>query len=388
VTVKLLTGNYTVAEAARLARVKVVAAFPITPQTTIVEKIAEMIEHGEMDAEMIHVESEHSALAAAYGAAAGGVRAFTATSSQGLLYMHEVVWWVAGSRIPLVMAIITRAIGPPWNIHVSHEDIMDQRDTGWIISIAEDNQEVLDLTLQAFRISEDPRVYLPAMVGLDGFILSHTTMPVDVPSQEEVDSWLPPRSPGPYVIEPGSGVIMGNIPPDEDYMRMRKAMQTAMRNAERVIMEVEEEYYKLTGRRYGGLLECYRCSDAKYAVVLMGTWAGNAKEAADRLREKGYPVGVARIRYIRPFPSMLLREKLGGMRGVMVMDRSVSMGRGGPLFLEVAEALRSKPSMMSVIAGVGGVDVGVDDISSLVEKFVGRVEEEGHVYIDEYWYGV
>ncbi len=387
-TIKLLTGNYTVAEAVKLARVKVVAAFPITPQTTIVEKLAEMIEHGEMDAEMIHVESEHSALAAAYGAAAGGVRAFTATSSHGLLYMHEVIWWAAGSRIPLVMAVVTRAIGPPWNIHVSHEDIMDQRDTGWIISIAEDNQEILDLTLQAFRISEDPRVYLPAMVGLDGFLLSHTTMPVDVPSQEQIDSWLPPREPKPYVIEPGSGVIMGNIAPDEEYMRMRLGMQKAMRNAMRVIEEVEREYYELTGRMHGGLVECYKCSDAKYAVVLMGTWAGNAKEAVDKLRDEGYPVGVARIRYIRPFPSEFLRERLGGMKGVMVMDRSVSMGRGGPLFIEVSEALRARPSMMGVIAGVGGVDVGVDDIHDLAKGFMERVEEEGHVYISEHWYGV
>ncbi len=385
---KILTGNHTVAEAVKLARVQVIAAYPITPQTTIVEKLAEMVEHGEIEAKMIRVESEHSALAAVYGAAAGGARAFTATSSHGLLYMHEVVWWAAASRLPLVMAVVTRAIGPPWNIHVSHEDIMDQRDTGWIISMAEDNQEVLDLVLQAFRISEDERVYLPAMVGLDGFLLSHTAMPVDVPEQEVVDSWLPPRLPRPYVIEPGSGVIMGNIPPDEAFYRMRHSMQRAMYNAKRVIEEVDEEYYKMTGRRYGGLVEFYRCDDAKYVVVLMGTWAGNAKEAADRLRERGIPVGVARIRYVRPFPRERLREKLLGMKGVMVFDRSVSMGRGGPLHAEVVEALEAKPSIMGVVAGVGGVDVGVRDFEKLVEDFVKKVEEEGRVYVNDYWYGV
>ena len=385
---KILTGNHAVAEAVKLARVQVIAAYPITPQTTIVERLAEMAERGEIKAKMIRVESEHSALAAVYGAAAGGARAFTATSSHGLLYMHEVVWWAAASRLPLVMAVVTRAIGPPWNIHVSHEDIMDQRDTGWIISMAEDNQEVLDLVLQAFRISEDDRVYLPAMVGLDGFLLSHTAMPVDVPDQEDVDSWLPPRLPKPYTVEPGSGVIMGNIPPDEAFYMMRYAMQRAMYNAKRVIEEVDEEYYKVTGRRYGGLVEFYRCNDAKYVIVLMGTWAGNAKEAADRLREKGIPVGVARIRYVRPFPRERLRERLMGMKGVIVLDRSVSMGRGGPLHAEVAEALEAKPSMMGVVAGVGGVDVGVRDFEKLVESFVGKVEAEGRVYVNDYWYGV
>ncbi|MEB3816668.1 MAG: pyruvate ferredoxin oxidoreductase, partial [Desulfurococcales archaeon] len=185
--VMTLTGNYAVAYAVKLARVQVISAYPITPQTTIVEKLSEMVDTGELKAKMIRVESEHAALAAVFGAASAGARAFTATSSHGLLYMHEVVWWAAASRIPLVMAVVARAIGPPWNIHVDHQDIFDQRDSGWIISVAQENQEVLDLTLQAFRISEDPRVYLPVMVGLDGFILSHTMAPVDVPDQSEVD---------------------------------------------------------------------------------------------------------------------------------------------------------------------------------------------------------
>ena len=188
-----LTGNYAVAYAAKYARVDVIAAYPITPQTSIVEKLAELIESGELDAIMIRVESEHSALAATFGAAVAGARAFTATSSQGLLYMHEFVHWTSRARIPAVMAIVTRALAPPWNIWPDHSDFMDQRDAGWIMGFAMDNQEVFDLTLQAFKISEDPRVYLPVMIGLEGFILGHTTMLVELPEQEVVDQWLGPR---------------------------------------------------------------------------------------------------------------------------------------------------------------------------------------------------
>ncbi len=267
----VLTGNHAVAYAVKLARVKVVAAYPITPQTAIVEKLAEMIDSGEMDAVMIRVESEHSALAATYGAAAAGVRAFTATSSHGLLYMHEVLWWVAASRVPMVMAVVMRAIGPPWNIHVDHHDIMDQRDTGWLIAVAENNQEALDLTLQAFRVSEDERVYLPAIVGLDGFILSHTTEPVDVPEQSVIDAWLPPRR-QPYTVEPGAKLSMGNIFPDEMFEEMRMSMQEAMVNAITAIREAGREYGKLTGRYYDKLVDCYRCEDADYVGVVVGSW--------------------------------------------------------------------------------------------------------------------
>jgi pyruvate ferredoxin oxidoreductase alpha subunit len=270
-----LTGNYAVAHAVKLARVEVISAYPITPQTTIVEKLSEMVEKGELKAKVVRVESEHSALAAVFGAASGGARAFTATSSHGLLYMHEVVWWAAGARIPLVMAVVTRAIGPPWNIHVDHQDILDQRDSGWIISIAQENQEVLDLTIQAFRISEDPRVYLPMMVGLDGFILSHTRAPVDVPEQETVDRFLPPRR-QPYVISPESNLVMGNIAPDEIHYMMRYSMAEAMEAAKKVIEEVDREWGKLTGRSYGGLVECYKCESADYLIVSAGSWSGDA----------------------------------------------------------------------------------------------------------------
>ena len=383
--VMTLTGNYAVAYAVKLARVKVISAYPITPQTTIVEKLSEMIEKGEFDARMIRVESEHSALAAVYGAAAAGARAFTATASHGLLYMHEVVWWAAGSRIPLVMAVVTRAIGPPWNIHVDHQDIMDQRDSGWIIAMAQENQEVLDLTLQAFRISEDPRVYLPVMVGLDGFILSHTRAPVDVPDQELVDEWLPPRR-QPYVISPETNLVMGNIAPDEEHYMMRYSMAVAMEAAKKVIEEVDEEYGRVFGRRYGGLVDCYRCEDADYFIVLTGSWAGDAKIAADRLREEGYRVGVARIRFIRPWPREKLIELLGGAKGVLVFDRAVSMGSTGPLFADTAQTLYPLSiSMRGVIAGLTGVDVSPETFMEEVKDFVREVEEKGAVYDPARW---
>lgn len=384
VVVKTLTGNYAVAEAVRLARVKVVSAYPITPQTTIVERLSEMIEKGEFDARMLRVESEHSALAAVFGAASAGARAFTATASHGLLYMHEVVWWVAGSRIPLVMAVVTRAIGPPWNIHVDHQDILDQRDSGWIIAMAQENQEVLDLTLQAFKISEDPRVYLPVMVGLDGFILSHTTAPVDIPGEELVDSWLPPRR-QPYVIAPESEIVMGNIAPDEEHFMMRYSMAASMEAAKKVIEEVDREYGEVFGRSYGGLIECYKCEDAEYFVVLMGSWAGDAKKAVDSLRERGVPVGVARIRFVRPWPRERLLEALGGAKGVLVFERAVSMGSTGILFSEVAQTLYPlNVNLKGLIAGLAGVDVGPSRMEAEITKFIKEVER-GATYTPVEW---
>ena len=383
-TLKALTGNHAVAEAAKLARVKVVAAYPITPQTTIVEKLAEMVDRGELEAKMVRVESEHSALAATLGAAAAGARAFTATSSHGLLYMHEVLWWSAGARVPIVMAVVARAIGPPWNIHVEHSDVMDQRDTGWLISVAQENQEAFDLTLQAFKITEDPRVYLPMIVSLDGFILSHTVAPVDVPEQEEVDKWLPPRR-QPYVITPESNVVMGNIASDEDYYMMRYSISAAQEAAKKVVEEVDREYGKAFGRSYGGLVECYRCEDADYVIVIMGSWAGDAKKAVGALREMGIRVGVLRVRFVRPWPAEVLRDALSGKKGVLVFDRGISFGGYGQLFSDTAAALYGSTSIRGVVAGIGGVDVRPEDFVDEVASFAKEVEERGRVYEPVKW---
>jgi len=389
-TLKTLTGNYAVATAVKLARVNVISAYPITPQTTIVEKLAEMIELGELKADMIRVESEHSALAAVYGAASGGARAFTATSSHGLLYMHEMLWWVAGSRIPVVMAVVTRTIGPPWNIWTDHSDVMDQRDTGWLITFAENNQETLDETIKLFRITEDERVFLPGIVTLDAFILSHTTEPVDVPDQGVVDAFLPPRK-QPYVFRAGEPIIMGNIPRDLKWnMMMREDIDKAMERAKKVIEEADLLWGKLVGRRYGGLTECYRCEDAKHFIIGVGAWVGDMREAIDYLRDKfGLRVGLIKIRYFRPFPKEDIVKWLNNAMSAVVFDRSVSPSVGGPIFVEVLASLSSagvRIPVKGILAGLAGVDVTPEDIANAVLTSVGEVEELGTFKQSVLWF--
>lgn len=387
---KTLTGNYAVATAVKLARVNVISAYPITPQTTIVEKLAEMVELGELKADMIRVESEHSALAAVYGAASGGARAFTATSSHGLLYMHEMLWWVAGSRIPVVMAVVTRTIGPPWNIWTDHSDVMDQRDTGWLITFTENNQEALDETIKLFRITEDERVFLPGIVTLDAFILSHTTEPVDVPDQSLVDAFLPPRK-QPYVFRAGEPIIMGNIPRDLKWnMMMREDIDKAMERAKKVIEEADLLWGKLVGRRYGGLTECYRCEDAKHFIIGVGAWVGDMREAVDYLREKlGLRVGLIKIRYFRPFPREDIVKWLNNAMSAVVFDRSVSPSAGGPIFVEVLASLASagvRTPVRGVIAGLAGVDVTPEDIANAVLTSVSEAEELGTFKQSVLWF--
>ena len=375
--VKPMTGNYAVAYAAKYARVQVVAAYPITPQTSIVEKLAEFIESGELEATMIRVESEHSALAATFGAALAGARAFTATSSQGLMYMHEYVHWTSRARVPIVMAIVTRALAPPWNIWPDHMDYYDQRDAGWIMSFGMDNQEVFDLTLQAFKISEDPRVYLPAMIGLEGFILGHTTMPVELPEQRIIDEWLGPRRQG-YVVDGSSTIAVGNLAWPEDTEEMFMDIQRAMNESKMVIREVGREYGEITGRYYDSLTVCYYCSDAKYIVSSMGAWSGDLIEAVARLRDEGYPVGVLRFRYIRPFPDEEVWDRFRGVRGGIIFDRGVSFGSMGQLYVETIAHLhlhsRSIPPIQNIVAGVGGVNTEWMDFYKLVKEYIEKIE--------------
>ncbi|AEA47547.1 pyruvate ferredoxin oxidoreductase [Archaeoglobus veneficus] len=368
----LLTGNYAVAEAVKLSRAKVIAAYPITPQTTIVEKLAEMVEKGELDAEFIRVESEHSALAAVYGAAAAGLRTFTATSSHGLLYLYEMVWWVANARLPLVMAVVTRTIGPPWNIHTDHTDLLTMRDSGWIISMAENVQEAFDLTIQGFRISEEAE--LPFVVGMDAFQLSHTAEVIDLPSQEDVDKWLPERKQS-YKIEPNNPVTVGSIGPNEYTAKLRYDMAKTIESSKELIRKADESFGKTFGRSYGGLVESYELDDAEYVVVMAGAWCGDAKDAIDRLRAEGLPVGMLRLRYFRPFPREELEELEG--RKVLVVDRAFSMGHMGILGMEVSSVINN---VTNVIAGIGGVDVGVEDFEAMFRRFA-----KGELQRVEWW---
>ncbi|MCS7107955.1 MAG: transketolase C-terminal domain-containing protein [Sulfolobales archaeon] len=379
--IKVLTGNYTVAEAVRLSNVDLITAYPITPQTTIVERLSELVEGGLIKARLVRVESEFSALAAAYGAASCGARAFTATSSHGLLFMHEMLWWVAGSRVPMVLAVVTRALGPPWNIWNEHTDFMGQRDCGWLMAFAENNQEILDTIIQLYRITEDEAVYLPGILGLDGFLLSHASEPVDIPDEDVLKDFIKPRS-QPYNMCSDDVLTMGNLPMAEEAMMMRYDIHKSIEAAKNVINEVDEEYRKLTGRSYGGLAECYRCNDSKYLIIAMGGWVGTMKDVCDELRDEGYDVGVLKIRFFRPFPHEDLVRAISGVKGILVFDRSASLGSLGHIHAEVlarAYMLSNKVIVKGVITGLGGVDVGPKEVREIFMRFVKDVDEDGQI---------
>ncbi len=368
----VLTGNYAAAYGAWSSRARVVAAYPITPQTSIVEKIAELVETGVMDAKYIRVESEHSAMAACIGAEAMGVRSFTATSSQGLAYMHEMLHWAARARLPIVMAVVNRAMGPPWNIWTDHTDTMSQRDTGWIQAYASNNQEVYDLILQAYRVGEHPDVRLPVMVCLDAFILSHTSTPVIVYTPEEADSFLPPYRPA-WRLDPDNPVTSGNIVTPEHYYEFSWDIQRGMENAKKVIEEVDREYEKFSGRGYGGLLQLYKVEDAEVLIFALGTLAEEAMVAAERLRKEGVKAGVVKVRFFRPFPAEQVRNLSENVEKIAVLDRAVSYGNEGQLATEVKATLyplERKPIVANYVVGLGGRDVPYTVIEELVKKTV------------------
>jgi Pyruvate:ferredoxin oxidoreductase and related 2-oxoacid:ferredoxin oxidoreductases, alpha subunit len=379
---KVISGNDAVALAVKLSRVKVTSIYPITPQTYIIESLSEMKDRGELETEIIRVESEHSAMVATFGAAAAGVRAYTATASQGLLYMHEMVWWVAGSRIPVVMTVGTRAVGPPWNIWNEHTDFMSERDSGWIMAFASTPQEAMDLTITAFRITEDERVFLPMMIGMDGFILSHTKTRVYVPSQEEVDSYLPPRR-QPYVLDPEDSIAMGNMFSPEDYMKLRESIHRAQIASKEVIVEAGKEYMKrvVPIGSYSTLNESYKLEDADYAVVIMGAWSLDAMQAVDELRKEGLKVGVYRVRFVRPWTEEEVVKALSD-KSVLVLDRSVSFGRGGQLYTEVKASLPDT-DIKGVITGLGGVSVGKNEMKVIIRKFVEKPQGIEWFYPEE-----
>jgi 2-oxoisovalerate ferredoxin oxidoreductase alpha subunit len=377
------TANHIAGYAAKAARVKVIAAYPITPQTTVVEKIAEFVESGEMEAEYIRVESEHSAMAACIGAAAAGVRAFTATSAHGLALMHEALHWASGARLPIVMAVVNRAMGAPWSIWPDFSDSLSQRDTGWIQFYCADNQEVFDTIIQAYRLCEDERVFLPAMVCLEGFLLSHTYMPVKIHDQDEIDAFLPPYKSG-WTLDLNNPVSHANLVSPEWYMEFRYMIQEAMENAKRLVPEIDKEYGRRFGFQYGGLVDKYQCEDADLIICTMGTMGAEAKVAVDNLRKEGFKVGVARIRVYRPFPVEEIRKLAEQARMIATIDRHISFGMEGFLATEVKASLYhmgDKPLVAGFIAGLGGRDVTFKTIEGIAKKSLkwmerGRVEKE------------
>ncbi len=371
--------NHVAAHAVKLSRVEVVSAYPITPQTQVIEEIAALIEAGEMDSEYIPVESEHSAMAALIGAAAMGVRGFSATSSHGLAYMHELLHWAAGIRLPMVMVNVNRALGPGWNIWCDHQDTIAQRDTGWIQLYCASHQEIADTVIQAFRISEDSKVILPVMVNYDAFVLSHSYMQAELPDQEVVDRFLPPFNTS-WKLDLDKPITHGSVIYPSDYEEVRYSMQQGHENAKGVIVRAAEEYRDVVGRFHGGLLETYDMDGADHAIVAMGSLAMESRVAADLLREQGLGAGVVRVRSYRPFPKEELVAELAGMKSITVIDRDISFGYEGALFSEVKAALygRTEVPIYNLVTGLGGRDVPYNVIMDEVEaaangRFTGKV---------------
>jgi len=364
---QVLEGNSAVAEAVRLARVQVISAYPITPQSHIVEVLSDYCASGKMDARFLRVESEHSCLASLVGAASGGVRTFTATSSAGLAYMHEMLHWTSGSRLPIVMAEVNRAVGAPWNIWADQTDSLSQRDTGWIQLYCEDGQEVFDTVLQAFRLAE--WVSLPVMVITEGFLLSHTYEPVDVPDQEEVDRFLPPYKPA-FNLDTKNPFAVNPIVPPTVYMEIRHDNAVAMDQVLERFHDVEVAFEAVFNRRHGPV-EAANCDDAEIILVTSGTITSTARLLLEELRDKGEKVGVLKIKMFRPFPVELICSVLKPAKKVAVIDRNFSSGAGGIFLQEVRAALcnmQQRPLVFGYVVGLGGRDVTTSVLKDIYRK--------------------
>ena len=382
---KVMIGNHAVSWGAQLARTEVISAYPITPQTQIVEELSEMCAQGTLDARFIKVESEHSAMAACIGACATGARAFTATSSQGLALMHELLHWAGNGRHPIVMANINRALGPGWNIWTDQNDSLSQRDTGWIQLYCETNQEVLDTTIQAFKLAES--VDLPVMIVLDAFFLSHTYEPVAVPEPDLVDAFLPKRC-ATYRLDPKDPHAFGALVRPDAYMEMRWHQQEAMQAARQVFDDVDAEWARLVGRGYGSV-EAYRTEDAEMLLVTSGTITSTARHVVDQRRDRGERVGLLKVKAFRPFPTEQLRRALAGVERVAVLDRNISPGHGGIFAEETRSALYDvppddRPQVFGYIVGLGGRDVTPVVIDDIIDQTRSAVRPER----EDLWVGV
>jgi len=378
--IELMIGNHALSYGAKLARAQVIAAYPITPQTEVVELLSEMCASGELDAKFIKVESEHSALAACIGAQQVGARTFTATSAHGLTLMHEMIHWAVGARLPIVLGNINRAMAPPWSIWTEQNDSLAQRDTGILQFYCESNQEVLDTVIQAYKVSE--KVLLPSMVVLAAFVLSHTFEPVDVPDQKEVDAYLPSYNP-PYKLDVNEPHTFGGLTGPDWYYELRYNIEKSMGEAKTAIRETDEEFKDIFGRSYG-LVEPYKCDDAKLILVTSGTVTGTSRVVVDELRDKGKKIGLLKIRTFRPFPVENVREVLGNADKVAVIDRNISFGHSGIFFEEVKSALYNggkTPPIWGFIAGLGGRDVTPATIQEAISYTEKHDEPEDIIWL-------
>jgi 2-oxoisovalerate ferredoxin oxidoreductase alpha subunit len=383
----VLSGNEAAAYGARLARTEVISAYPITPQTKIVEKLADFVARDEMDPEFIKVESEHSAMAACISASLVGARTFTATSSQGLLLMHEMLHWASGSRTPIVMVNINRAVAPPWSVWADQTDSVSQRDTGWIQYYCESCQEVVDTLIQAYKVCEHESVRMPAMLSEDAFYLSHTSEPVDLPDQEMVDEFLGTYEPE-HTLDVDDPRSFGSLTmPHQWYFEFRYKMAEGMERARSRIIDVDEEFGRVFGRSYGGMLELYRCDDAETVIVAAGSMSSTIREAVDRYREEGKKIGLARLRVFRPFPRDELRALASRVSRLIVLDRSFCFGNEGAFHNEIKAALfdlDDRPEVQGYVIGIGGRDVTLETIDTVVTKS----ETSPPTYVLDSWIGL
>jgi pyruvate/2-oxoacid:ferredoxin oxidoreductase alpha subunit len=387
--VMILTGNHAAAHAFRQAKVGVISAYPITPQSPVVEKIADFISEGKLKARFVKVESEHSALAVCCAASATGSRVGTATSAHGLELMYEMLPWASGNRLPIIINLATRSLGAPWSVWTDHQDFITIRDVGWIQFMCENNQEIYDTNLQAFKIAEDPRVFLPTIVAYDGYILSHTMMPVKLEDQEEIDEFLPPiqhhinlsdisKVKGidpvttPNIITRAEGTAPG-------YYEYRYALQKALENSIDIIKEVHDEFYKKFGRSYGnGIYKTVDTNDANTIIFAMGSIASQARIAINKLRNEGLKVGLVSLRLFRPYPAEDLRNFFKDKENIIVFDREIGYGYEGVLSYELKAALyglKNRPNIKGFIVGLGGRDVKTEHIISGVHKALDALKE-------------
>jgi len=380
---KVIMGNHALSFGAMLGRAQVIAAYPITPQTQVVELLSEMCADGTLKAKFIKVESEHSAMAASLGASLAGARTFTATSAQGLALMHELLHWASGGRLPVVMGNINRAMAPGWSIWSDQNDSLSQRDTGWIQYYCASNQEALDTVIQAFKVSE--ALYIPSMVIIDAFTLSHTYEVVDIPDQEKVDKFLPPYRPQ-IRLTPEDPHAFGGLTSPDHYFELRYKLQKDMEKVPDLIEQTGKEYQKLFGR-YLGLVEEYCCQDAELIFVTSGTTGSTAKVAVDNLRQQGIKAGNLRIRVFRPFPFSIIRTVLSRAKKVAVVDRNISYGHHGIFYQEVKSAFygqNSQPPIFGFITGLGGRDI----TPSSFKKIANYVLEKDKPQEEIVWIGV
>jgi pyruvate/2-oxoacid:ferredoxin oxidoreductase alpha subunit len=382
---RIITGNQAAALAARLCDVQVIAAYPITPQSQLAEMLSLYVESGQLRAEYVRVESEHSAMTVCISASTVGARVFTATSANGLLYMHEQLHWAAGSRLPIVMCCVNRGVGAPWSIFNDQQDSLAQRDTGWIQIYCRDNQEILDTVIQAYKIAE--AVYAPVMVCYDGFVLSHTMMPVVSPAQAAVRKFLPPYKPhtildseNPMTI---NSVLLPNRRPDSEgvlcdgYMEMRCKLQSALDRTPETIREVNRQYAEAFGRDHGGMLWTHRTEDADVILTSMGSLAAEATVAADALREEGIKAGVVGIRVFRPFPKKDVIEAYRNAKAIILFEKSISYGYEGGLCSDLKAAFYGSGINAAIhdhVAGLGGRDVKARELVEAVKSSLARIQ--------------